>query len=215
MHKPPPDYEAIERERWQANLGEVPARLKAGDPYIAARIDTFIERFGFDPAAVEAKIRSDRMFASYFAIEPRRQGIHENVAAEWIAELPEVEDFEVLPKAGKQALYVTSDGYVKKGMEIGKSLDFSWRVGEAQFYAAHKYTKASGGNQDSQFKEMQELLKRFLHGAESASTVLVVIVDGRYYTEARMRTLRRFARNNAPRSYAIPIEELPDLFTGA
>ena len=153
------------------------------------------------------------MFAAIFAIEPRRQGMHETAAAEWIAGLPKIQDFKVLPKAGAQAVYVTSDGYVRKGMKVGKSLDFTWRVGKTQFYAAHKYTKVGGGNQDSQFNEMRELLERFLRGTESASTVLVVIVDGPYYTEARMRTLRRFVRDRAPRSYAIPIEELPDLFT--
>ena len=213
MRKPPPDYDAIERERWSDNLNEVDSRLQADDSYIAKRIDTFVGRFGFAVSDVKAKIRGDRMFAAHFAIEPRRQGLHETAAAEWIKELSEIEDFRVLPKAGKNALYVTTDGYIRTGMKSGKSLDFMWRVGDTQFYAAHKYTKESGGNQDSQFIEMQGLLEHFQRGTEQPEVVLVVIVDGPYYTEARMPLLRRLVRDRAPRSYAMPIEELPDLFT--
>ena len=212
MRKLPPDYVAIERRMWLDNLNKVNSRLRTEEPNLSKRIATFIERFGFSTQAVQEKISSDGMFAANFAMEPRRQGIHEVAAAQWIREFSEVVDFVVLPKSGKNALYVTSDGYIQTKTPIGKSLDFRWRVEDKQFYAAHKYTKESGGNQDSQYYEMRALLERFQRGAEATSVVLVVIVDGPYYTTLKMDNLRRVARAQDPRSYVIPIEELPDLF---
>ena len=211
----PPDYDAIEREQWRTNFKEVSERLRTGDLYLTNRINTFVWRFGFAAAAVKEKIRRDRMFAAWFTKEPRRQGFHEQVAADWLRKCPEVQGFRVLPKSGTEALYVTSDGYIRAGQKSGKSLDFSWRVGTTQFYASHKYTKEGGGNQDSQFMEMLTLLEHFQRGTENASTVLVVIVDGSYYTQSKMDTLRQRVRDRPPRSYAVPIQDVPMLFNGA
>ena len=72
----------------------------------------------------------------------------------------------------------------------------------------HKFTRDSGGSQDTQFKEMRELLQQFLRCPDE-TCILLVIVDGPYYTEARMADLRRYTRAYPPRSYAVHIQDVP------
>lgn len=147
----PPDYDVIERQMWRDNAQEVLARLDADEPNLLQRIETYVQRFGYTDSQVRSKIRSDPMFAAIFAMEPRRQGLHEKKAAEWLRELPTVREFATLPKSGKNALYVTSDGEVKLGRDLqnppSKSLDFRWRTGDLTCYGMHKFTKVGGGNQ--------------------------------------------------------------------
>lgn len=212
MHKPP-DYDGIERSLWRENAEDVTTRLEEQDVYILKRIQTFIDRFGFDEEAVREKIMSDRMFSAHFAKEPRRQGLHERIAAEWLERLETIRNFETLPKSGKNAWYITSDGNLRQGMRPApsKSLDFTWEAGNRRIYASHKYTREGGGNQDSQFMEMKLLLEHFQKGAELDNVVLLVIVDGPYFTKNKMNDLRRLERSSPPVSRALPIEKVPVL----
>ena len=209
---PPPDYDAIEQEMRRENALQVSALLAAGDAGLQKKVETFAHRFGYAVEQVRAKIAADPMFAAHFAKQPMRQGMHERKAKEWLRTLDSVLDFRGLPKSGANALYVTSDGEVKRGSDLqakpSKSLDFLWRTGSTTCYAMHKFTRNSGGNQDSQFKEMRELLQQFLRCPDE-TCILLVIVDGLYYNEARMRELRRYTRAHAPRSYAVHIEDVP------
>jgi len=108
-------------------------------------------------------------------------------------------------------VFITSDGGLQKNMKAApsKSLDFQWETGNFTVYAAHKYTKEGGGNQDSQFKEMRDLLEKFQKASVNSCTALLVIVDGPYYSEKRMSDLRRFCRTTKPLSHAMPIEDVP------
>lgn len=208
---PPPDYEQIERDQWRENALRVPDELASNSNRLLLRIRSFIGRFGFPEQDVRRKVQTDQMFAAHFAKEPRRTGIHERHAGEWIRLLPQVCDFVTLPKGGSQAKYITSDGNIHVGHltnRPGKSLDFEWRTGPITCYAAHKYTKESGGNQDSQHQEMVKLLRSF-QSCHDPDCALFVIVDGPYYTGPRMTELRHHVRQTPPRSYAITIAELP------
>ena len=151
MRKPPPDYTALEHEAWKQNASQVVARLDEDEPNLLKRIATFVRRFGFHVHEVRQKILSDPMFRAHFAIEPRRQGFHEKIASKWIRSLPDISDFRVLPKSGRNAFYITSDGEVRQGLRKppSKSLDFTWQADGRQFYAAHKYTLEGGGNQSA------------------------------------------------------------------
>lgn len=214
---PPPDYESIERKQWKQSQREVIREAGNLTSRLRKRIATFISRFGYTAEDVAKKITDDEMFAAHFAKEPRRTGLHEKVAAEWIKALPYVHEFRVLPKAGNDSLKVSSDGNivtVEKHANIpGKTLDFMWTTGGKIFYAMHKYTKEGGGNQDSQYQEMIELMKRFTHCRDN-NVVLLVIVDGEYYQESgakRLLALQDWQRERAPRSYALPVGELPEV----
>lgn len=211
-YKPPPDYDATECKAWRQNARQVTDRLSKQDIHILKRVETYIDRFGYTLNEVSEKICADPMFASHFAKEPRRTGFHERVAAEWINEIECVANFATLPKAGVHAYYVTSDGEIRIGLKHrpSKSLDFKWGVGDTKCYAMHKYTKEGGGNQDSQFNEMIDILKKF-HSCPHQDTILLVVVDGAYYTQERMEKLITHTRTHRPKSYATHIEGVPKI----
>jgi hypothetical protein len=210
-HKPqPPDYDKREQELWRSNAKDVKKRLADNNSDLLKRIKTFIWRFGYYENVVTDKIMEDKMFADTFAKEPRRQGIHENIAAEYLKNFPEIENLQVLPKAGPKSIYITSDGQLSKTKpnNSGKSLDFTWTVGkDLVCYAAHKYTKEVGGNQDSQYKELIQLLKNFSTSNEK-NTALFVICDGPYYTKNKMDLLINNTRTHKPYSFAVHIEDV-------
>lgn len=208
----PPDYDEVEVKQWRENAKEVVSNLEKKEENILKRIKTYIWRFGFSQADVENKIADDDMFAAHFAKEPRRTGLHENEAAEWLKRLDQVKEFARLPKSGENAVYISSDGEVRQNMARApsKSLDFRWRTGKFTVYASHKYTREGGGNQDSQYNEILHLLTMFQRARESEDVVLLAIVDGPYYTKSRMDRLHRFCRDRAPRSEAMQIEAVPD-----
>lgn len=210
-----PDYENIERLAWRENAQKVVSRLEAGDSGLAKRIDTFVGRFGYSRPEVEEKIINDPMFAANFAKEPRRTGLHQKEAAKWLQGLDAVSEFFVLPASGNRALYVTSDGEIQsgailKGSKPSKSLDFQWLTGSVICYAMHKYTREGGGNQDSQYKEMRDLLRNF-QSCSNRECLLIVIVDGPYYSDQRMDLLRNDTRSRHPRSYAVHLVEVPEI----
>lgn len=216
MWAEPPDYEAIEREQWRKAPDEVVKEAHRPTDRLLRRIATFISRFGYEEDEVLHKIRQDHMFAANFAKEPRRTGLHEAEAARWIRQLPGVEGFKTLPKKGDDSFKVSSDGNIVSGKEKnlpGKSLDFHWMTGSTDFYAMHKYTKEGGGNQDSQYKEMIDLMKRFLL-CDDRDVALAVIVDGDYYQRGQgkhLKELQRYQRTNRPHSYALSIGQLPKI----
>ena len=213
----PPDYDAIERQKWKEAQNSVALEAQERTDRIMQRVKGFMWRFGFNEKAILNKIASDTMFAAWFAKEPRRTGLHEAAAAEWIKKLRHVKDFKVLPKSGRNALKVSSDGNIESETNNkklpGKSLDFKWKTGGKTFYAMHKYTKEGGGNQDSQYKEMIELMSRFLH-CRNRDVVLLIIVDGPYYQEMNQKRLLRLKENqkeSPPKSYALAIREIPTI----
>ena len=199
---------------WRANAGDVPALLVAGDANLRAKVETYARQFGYSADAVREKIAADPMFAAHFATKPNRQGFHEKIAADWLKSLGSVQDFTVLPKSSANALYVTSDGEVKSRKEFqgrppSKSLDFRWRTGDVTCYAMHKHTRDSGGAQDNQREEMSKLLQQFLRCPDE-TCILLVIVDGPYYTPVQMAKLRHYTRDRPPRSYALHIQDVPN-----
>lgn len=209
--KSPPDYDSIERDEWRTNANLVCDELSSGSDRLMKRIQLFVARFGFSKSDVKNKIGTDPMFAAHFAKEPRRTGLHEKLAANWVSSLPMVKQFKTLPKGGAGAVYITSDGNIHHGElsnRPGKSLDFMWKTGQTTCYAMHKYTKEGGGNQDSQYKEMIAILRNF-QSCNDRTCALFIIVDGPYYLGNKMDELRNGTRAHKPKSYALPIEELP------
>lgn len=204
---------------WAKSAKEVSKEVKEPSDRLTYRVLTFISRFGFLKEDVLKKIQQDDMFAAHFAKEPRRTGLHEKMAARWIEKLSSVKNFVVLPKTGAGSIKISSDGKIacwpnSNGLP-GKTLDFRWCTGDVTFYAMHKYTKEGGGNQDSQFQEMIEVMKKFLLCVEQ-KTVLAIIVDGNYYRDkgnSKLSKLKKLEKTNTPESYATPIEGLPEILS--
>ena len=124
-----------------------------------------------------------------------------------------MEDFQKLKASGPEALYITGDGQITTGAALGqaprpsKSIDFQWRTGAVTCYAAQKYTREGGGNQDNQFIELETLLRNFLPRINN-NVALFTLVDGPYYTEAKLQHLRGLRRLQPPFSYITSVNEL-------
>lgn len=210
----PPNYEMIEKRIWEANAKKVIDDLNAGGENILKKIRSYSWRFGISEGQVMEEIRRNPLFANCFVTDPSRQGLHEKTAAAWLERHDHlISNFETLPRSGKNSLLINSDGelVLRKDSRAkpSKTLDFRWKTGKYTVYATHKYTKESGGGQDNQFREVKELLKKFQTGSAGEDCVLFAIVDGPYYTQARIGELNSLARtdlNYPPLSYAANIE---------
>lgn len=149
-------------------------------------------------AARELRIRA--------LVEARRQNIYETAAARYIQALPNVSAFRRLASHGSKARNVNSDGQILTGTQLAqaskpsKSLDFQWITGTFSCYAARKYPKEGGGTQDSQYNEMEKLLRN-CQGRTNNEMAFFALVDGPYYAETKIRQPRSLARQLSPRSY--------------
>ena len=151
--------------------------------------------------------------AAVLAREARRQNVHERAAADYIEQMANVARFRRLPSSGRNALYVNGDGQIVTGADLAgarrpsKSIDFQWQTGAVTCYAAQKYTREGGGNQDNQFNEVQALLRNFLQRINN-DVALFVLVDGPYYNAARLAQLQGLVRLQNPRSYVSSVNAL-------
>ncbi len=229
MHaKPPlspltlPDYVTAEQTAWRVNAN---AAYTNNPPVSAQRIDTRIWRFGNNPAtifgntpaAIRAKINSDPMFAATFAQSPMSTGFEKPVAHQWLTQhlnLPA--PATGAPAIGtllhdQNALYVTDTGVITTFAgkpKPSKALNFHWNTKNLDFYALHKYTPNSGGQQGRQLEQELKILTNFQQ-ATDPNVVLIVIVDGDYYDDIAMNRLRSLTKSNRPRSFAVHIQDVP------
>lgn len=214
------DFDAIERAQNRRNLDEVRREVLGRSERLGERIRHFSYQFGIPEEDYWEALENDPdgPMASVLAKEARRQNIHEKAAAEYVRGLDHVSQFQNLPGVGQNALYVNTDGQVVTRSTLGsarnpsKSLDFSWYTAGVYCIATQKYTKVGGGNQDSQFNEVESLLRNF-QGRTNNSTALFVLVDGEYYTEGRMNRLRALCRTTAPKSYVTGVNSLQQILT--
>ena len=212
------DFEAIEHELNLANLAEMQNEVAERSERLATRIGHFSEQFDIPEEHFWLDLENSPTgpLAAVLSREARRQNIHEKAAAAFTQGLRHVSQFKKLPSTGPNALYVNSDGQVVTRQQLGgatapsKSIDFRWQVGSLTCYAAQKYTKVGGGNQDSQFKEVEQLLRNFLPRINN-DTALLVLVDGQYYNEAKLSHLRALVRQQSPFSYVVGLNELQSL----
>lgn len=211
-----PDYEGLERKAWQDSFHKIHDQYANKNSNLIKKIRTFSERFGFDEKVVCEKIGCDALFRAHLAADPKKQNLHEKIAAEWIGDIQEVFDFQKLLRTGRNAVFLGSNGEFIDGQNAKgndkerKSLDFKWRTDNWMVYASHKYTKQTGGNQGNQYKEIEGLLSRFLK-SKAKDTVLISIADGDCYSKERMKSLNHNRRRDMPLSFAIHIEELPGI----
>lgn len=212
----PPDWDGIEQRMWRANARDVADEAAQRSDRLMKRVDLYVWRFGFTAEQVLDKIRTDPLFAAWFAKEPRRQSPHEQIAADYLQGFGSIFDFVRLKQTGHGALYLNRDGEILARKDIqgdrpSKALDFEWTSPSGvRCLASHKYTKEGGGNQDSQFREQRTLLSNF-QSRSTNNTALFVICDGPYYTEERMATLKMQCRTFPPLSFAVHIEEVPGI----
>ena len=211
---PPPKYKAVELRMWRKYAVRVAIELVDEDIKLLERIEKYAARFNYAENDVTDLIRNNKMFAATFAKAPNKTTLHEKMAAKWLKKELVLNDSISLPSSGRNAFYIKNDGVIEKNdaRKITKSLDFQWQVGDITFYAMHKYTHEQGGNQDNQFDEMKATLNAF-QNVTNINQVLIVIVDGQYYNQEKMRELDVLTRkiDGQPKSFAVHIEDVPQI----
>ena len=209
------DFEAIEHQQNLANRAEMAREIAERSERLRTRILHYAQQFDVAEADFWRHLDANPQgpLAAVLAREARRQNIHEKSAASYIERLPHVSHFKKLPSSGSNAIYINANGQFVTGHDLdgadrpSKSVDFQWHTGSVTCYAAQKYTKAGGGNQDNQFHEIESLLQNFLPRRNN-SVALFILVDGPYYTEPRLEQLRGLTRLQNPRSYVASVNDL-------
>lgn len=188
---PKPDYEGEFVRAIRTNLTKVIDQLDIGDTGLSKKIGTFASRFAFAVDTVEKKIRDDEMFRAFFAKDPGKQKIHENIAAAFIECMPGVSNFKQLAHDS----LVVIQGAVRSRKDVraegatarAKTIDFSWSFCSKDVYASHKYTKQGGGAQDNQYRDLQEFIRE-ANESNLKNTYFLAIADGEYYGTADMNS---------------------------
>ena len=223
VNQQPPllNFEAIEHQQNLNNLAEMAEEIAQRSDRLRTRILHFARQFDIPEADFwrDLNANPNGPLAAVLTREARRQNIHERAAADYVAALPHVAQFRKLPSSGPNACYVNANGQIVTGEQLGgaprpsKSIDFQWHTGAVTCYAAQKYTREGGGNQDNQFNEVQALLQNFLLRINNG-VALFVLVDGPYYTEARLGHLYGLMRLQNPCSYVSSVNELLPILRG-
>lgn len=216
MNQPEPlNFENIEHQLNLANLQEMSQEIPNRSKRLAIRVAHFSAQFDIPEEDFwrDLEANSNGPLAAVLTREARRQNVHENAAAEYVQLLENIENFRKLPSTGPNAQYINADGQVVTRRQLenapppSKSIDFQWRTGFVTCYAAQKYTREGGGNQDNQFNEIVRLLQNFQRRINNG-TALFVLVDGPYYTDQRLTRLQGLTRGQSPRSYVTSINQL-------
>ncbi len=210
------DYKASYKKQILQNLLNVIPELETKD--MKTKISNWSQKFGYPFEEVKKKIEEDEIFRCVFAKDPAKQNLYQTLASKYINDLNLVQNFEVLPSGGKNAIYL-SGGKILKGLFLKnqakdiKSIDFKWLLGDTIFYASHKYTEVDGGAQDNQYKDIQDFLNHS-RDCNEKNTIFLAICDGDYYLQkdsktvdkTRIARLTRLADNRT--SFVLNINEL-------
>ena len=213
------DFEAIEHERNLENLAAMEQQVADRSDALAERISHFSQQFDLPEDRFWQALDNDPAgpLAAVLATYARRQNIHEEAAAYRIELLDHVEEFHKLPRQGRGVHYIAENGQIVLRNQLGRreprpseAIDFTWQTGDITCYAAQKYTKEGGGNQDSRFDETIRLLSNFTL-QQDENIALFVIVDGAYYTDSRLEQLQELVKGESPRSYVVSINDLQQI----
>lgn len=175
-------YEVRKQEKYLYNAEHV---LEQSLAKLNEKVNTYLKKAPYATREeVFEKIKTDRLFAAYFAIEPGRQNIGEKVFEEYLG-------VKHLPQKGKGVICFNDKGEQKGtiGVNTTKAVDFI--IGGN--YLTQKYTgENTGGAQDNQFKDVVQFLN---YG--SINHKVCACVDGWYWEEnGKKQELMEYFRFN-------------------
>ena len=213
----PLDYEKAYRDAYRKNVAEVKRQLSNKE--LDTKVRNFCNLHDFKEKDVRTLILKYDIVAALFAKNPNTQNFYEKTAAQYIKNIKGVVDFELLPS---NKLVVAGGAVMEKknwkvlgGRTRAKTIDFTWNYKGLVFYAAHKYTKQSGGSQGNQYKDLQNFIEEALPCTKH-NTRFIAIADGDFYGgqnglagRSRIDYLKHLASNQVV--YACTIDELERL----
>ncbi|WP_426461259.1 hypothetical protein [Mycoplasma hafezii] len=210
------EWEKIIKEKRLKNIQSVYDSI--GSKWLHDKIIAESERTDIPIEKYYQEIRDLNLIViSKFAKDPSKQNIHEQIAGDFIKKIDGVTEFKILPKSGKYAKYLTSDGNVlefQPAIKSLKTIDMQWKYNNCMFYASHKYTDQEGGAQDNQFEDIKKFLKSVQQRTDS-NVFFIALTDGNYYqTKSKNGISRLELLNTAYKGFvsvATPTDELADI----
>jgi hypothetical protein len=175
------DYESLYNLALKENIAKLQKEIDTKQTQI--KIGNWAKKFKLDPIEVRQKIIDDYMFSLHFIIDPSKQSIHEEAAANYINQFPNVEYFENLPGSGENALVINNGKIISKkdaDSNATKTIDFEWESYGYKCYASHKHTKDVGGAQDNQYKDLRNFMEN-IRDNNDTNIRFFAICDGDYY----------------------------------
>lgn len=163
------------------------------------KIQLYSERFDgmWTENELIKQVKENEVVASFFAKDPAKQNLTEQIVADIVKNNSEVSNFEVLSKSGKNSIRLDSQGNLIKGnssMKNTKSVDYSFIYKGNEVLATQKFTRGKGGSQDNQCRDVIDFLK---HGSiRNGKEHFMAILDGDYYSENKMKELRDMFKEN-------------------
>lgn len=193
-----PDYHSAETEAMQTNLHEARQAAKNRDPWIVRKATRVAARYLTERDTLLNKaVRGDRAALALLAKVPSRQGLHQNVFADWLTRLQKrglITDIEPLPTSGPNVQLLDRTGRIVPRLTVpigdvaGKPLNFRLTVpcrgGTWTIFIAHSYIGSDGGSQDNQFHEMRTFLIN-ANKNTNPRTIFIAVCDGDYYVADR------------------------------
>ncbi len=161
------------------------------------KIKSYCNEGGYDEQVVRTKINDDIMFRWFFVKDPIRQNFYELLFLDFVKEINGISNAEK-PSPVLQ-LY---EGEILSTEEIKKrniyppckSIDFSWKYKNNDFYVYHKYAKDSGGHQDNQYQDLQCFIEE-ANKVKIQNTFFLAVADGEFWNtmngKARMTKIER------------------------
>lgn len=182
------DWTDIRIKLWKENIQQVISDAQK-DPipkYLHKKITNESIRKGYSYDSILNMIRSNEMYASFFAKDPLKQNIAEKIQFEKLK--TRFQDIIKLPHTGPNAFYF-SNGEITNVRAKSDTKSFDFRSNNKFFYA--KYTNEGGGAQDNQFHDLKIFLensKKYVSTHEN-DYEFIAVVDGNYYSDTKFAEL--------------------------
>jgi hypothetical protein len=184
-----------EQEQALLNVQQVLVDLRNDEPKLIQKIHKFAKMYGKSVQDVIKDLSTGNFIAlERFAISPKRQGRSEQIVAYALDQDNDVIDFTRLPKRGKDSLYFDNGRLCDIKPETSHSLDFIVYTKKHTIYMSAKQTEDEGGAQNHQYNELK-LFAIATNGFDTSIIKYGVIVEGRYYTDKRLRALLNLNSN--------------------
>ena len=164
--------------------------------WLLKKIKNHMERFGLSSDIEEFlnEVVSSDNLASMFAKPASKQNMSEILQKDFLSKRNI--HIEKLPATGNNAVRLLNGELIygdDRDSKATKSIDFN-RNGEL---ICAKVTTGRGGGQDNQYRDVRDFLKEANeYDVKYGDKKFTALVDGDYYTEEKLKTLKKFKTKN-------------------
>ena len=169
---------------------------KKADVWLLTKIKNHLERYVISDSVndILSKVSTDEYLASMFAKEASKQNMSEILQKKYLSIRKIIVD--KLPGNGNKAIRLLEGELIygnDRGGKATKSMDF--KKNEEFIFA--KVTTGGGGGQDNQYRDVIDFLTEAgKYDKKYGDKKFTALVDGDYYTEEKLKTLKKFKTKN-------------------